>query len=378
MSDCVGLRGPWRSIFSGAVWHPGVEWFCRRRPSARRPHGFTLVELLVVIAIIGVLVGLLLPAVQAARESARRGQCANNFKQLGVGLHNDESARGYLPFREGRFPQFPTSYQGRKSGLIQLLPFVEQVELADRIMNPLTSGSTTFAAGGPSPWDGSYPPWQVGTPAFLCPSDAVPQPTAGVRHTNYMFSSGDSIDQNYSNRASRGMFGYTDNDRGFRFSEISDGLSATIAMSERRRPLAGRPETNTGHNGGGWFTTPNACLSRFDSATLTWSGAAQAGWAGVRWPDGGMGFAGFTTNAPPNSVACAWNSHDAQNGLYPASSQHPGGVNAVMGDGSVRFVAQSIDCGNLSASGTNLSGPSPFGVFGALGSRAGGEANGRN
>ena len=89
---------------------------------------------------------------------------------------------------------------------------------------------------------------------------------------------------------------------------------------------------------------------------------------------GGMGFGGLTTNAPPNSVSCAWNNHDAQNGLYPPSSNHSGGVNAVMGDGSVRFIRDSINVGNLNASGRGLNGMSPFGVFGAMGTRAGGES----
>ncbi|MFM8890315.1 MAG: DUF1559 domain-containing protein [Planctomycetia bacterium] len=333
------------------------------------PRGFTLVELLVVIAIIGVLVGLLLPAVQTAREAARRSICIGNLKQLGLAFLNHESARQYLPFREGRFTD-PASYQGRKSGLIQLLPFMDESQLADQIMMPLTSGATTFPAGGPTPWDGNYPPWQKNVKPFYCPSDARP-PTSGVKHTNYMFSSGDSIDSNYSNNAARGMFGYTTSDRGFVLSDVTDGLSTTLAMSERRRPAAGEAITNTGHNGGSWFTTPSACMTKFDYATNTWTGATGAGWAGVRWPDGGMGFGGLTTSAPPNSVSCAWNSHDAQNGLYPPSSLHPGVVNAVMGDGSVRTLAETIDCGSTNSSGTGLGSQSPVGVFGALGSRRG-------
>jgi prepilin-type N-terminal cleavage/methylation domain-containing protein len=336
----------------------------------RRRRGFTLVELLVVIAIIGVLVGLLLPAVQAARESARRSQCLNNLKQLGFGFLNHEQVRQYLPFREGRFTTFPASYQGRKSGLIQLLPFIEESQLNDLIMNPLTSGTVTFAAGGPEPWNGSYPPWQRTIKSFLCPSDLA-GPTSGVRHTNYMFSSGDSIDRNYSNNASRGMFGYTAGNAGFALSDIRDGLSKTLAMSERRRPLSGDNATFTGHNGGGWFTTPDGCTSKF--LDHTWTGAASGGWAGVRWPDGGMGFGGLTTNAPPNSVSCAYNSHDAQDGLYPASSSHPGTVNAVFGDGSTRVISETIDCGSGSTVGTGFNGTSPFGVFGALGSRSGRE-----
>ncbi|ADB17434.1 protein of unknown function DUF1559 [Pirellula staleyi DSM 6068] len=335
--------------------------------------GFTLVELLVVIAIIGVLVALLLPAVQAAREAARRMSCSNNFKQFGIALHNHHDIRGYMPYREGRFPA--ANATDRKSGLVDLLPFMEQTALYDQIAAPLTVGSTTFPGGGPVPWDGAYPAWLVSVKGFYCPSD-LPPPSSGLAHTNYMFSSGDSIDLHYSTGQSRGMFGYdttVGSARGFTFAQVTDGLSNTIAMSERRRPSTGVAVTMTGKQGSAWFTTPNGCLSQFNRTTKVWA-ISNAGWAGVRWADGGMGFGGLTTNAPPNSVSCAHNDHDAQNGLYPPSSNHPNGVMALMGDGSVRFLSQNINCGDLDAVGTALSGPSPFGVFGAMGTRNGGEA----
>jgi len=344
-----------------------------RRRLANR--AFTLVELLVVIAIIGILVALLLPAVQAAREAARRTQCSNNLKQIGLGLHNHHDSKQYLPFREGRFPNFPASYQGRKSGLITLLPYIEQGPLHDQIMSDLVIGATTFASGGPEPWNGAYIPWQSQIPGFLCPSDGS-RPTSTVKQTNYMFCSGDSIDLHTSNNVSRGMFGLTTGDRGFGFADVQDGLSNTIAASERRRGNSVEHFTQTAMQGGSWFTTPNACLGFYNKSTKTWSASVTRGaWAGVRWPDGGMGFGGMTTNAPPNSVSCAWNSHDAQPGLYPPTSGHPGGVLVLMGDASVRFVSQTIDCGNQNASGVlnGAPGVSPFGVFGALGTRSGGE-----
>jgi prepilin-type N-terminal cleavage/methylation domain-containing protein/prepilin-type processing-associated H-X9-DG protein len=343
-------------------------------PKARG--AFTLIELLVVIAIIAILIGLLLPAVQKVREAAARMQCQNNLKQLGLAMHNHHDSRGFFPYREGMAPD-PLSYGGRKSGLIELLPYVEQDNLYRLIMAPLTIGTTTFAAGGPEPWNGTYTPWQTNIKTFYCPSDAG-EPTAGVRHTNYMFSSGDSIDLHTSNNQSRGMFGRDHSSRqsrGFRIADVVDGTSNTIAMGERIRGNGNEPQTRTLHNAGGWFTTPNQCLVNFNTATRTWvnTSGALGNWAGVRWPDGGMGFGGLTTNAPPNSVSCAWNAHDAQNGLYPMSSRHTGGANVVMGDGSVRFVPNGINVGNLDAIGTALSGMSPYGVLGALGTRSGGE-----
>lgn len=335
--------------------------------------GFTLVELLVVIAIIGVLVALLLPAVQAAREAARRMSCSNNFKQLGIALHNHHDTLGHLPYREGRYPAAGAS--DRKSGLVDMLPFMEQKSLFDQIASPLVIGTVTYPVGGPVPWDGAYTPWLATVKGFYCPSD-LPPPSSGLTHSNYMLCSGDSIDGHTTVNGGRGMFGFDNSNltaKGYTFAQVTDGLSNTIAMSERRRPSTGVEVTMTGQQSGAWFTTPNGCLTQYNRTTKVWA-IGRSAWAGVRWADGGMGFGGLTTNAPPNSVSCAHNAHDAQNGLYPPSSSHPNGVLALMGDGSVRFISQTINCGNLDATGTGLTGISPFGVFGAMGSRNGGEA----
>ncbi len=347
-------------------------------PARLRKSGFTLIELLVVIAIIAILIGLLLPAVQKVREAAARAKCSNNLKQLGIALHAHHDSIGYLPLRENRFT---TGYTGRMSGLIDLLPFMEQAPLYNSLPTSVTTTAANTEGSPTRPWDGGFAPWTQQPPTFLCPSDR--DGGSGVKDTSYMLCSGDTIDKHTDNNATatRGMFGKRtslDNGtrpKGFKLTEISDGTSNTIAMSERRRGDAGDQRTLTYSLGAAWFTSPSQCLSLFNKSTNTWSGgyARLGAWAGQRWADGGMGFGGLTTNAPPNSYSCAWNDHDAQNGLYPPSSNHTGGVNALMGDGSVRFLRDSINVGSLTVNATGLSGPSPFGVLGALGTRNGGE-----
>lgn len=342
---------------------------------SRSKRGFTLIELLVVIAIIAILIGLLLPAVQKVREAAARMKCQNNLKQLGIALHSYHDGTGALPIREFRYA---TGYAGRLSGLIELLPYIEQDNLYKTVA---TSVSTTSGVTvNPSyPWDGGFAPWTQTIQTLLCASDASPPTGTGVKHTNYMLCSGDSIDLHTNNPTNntRGMFGRDTNvnGKGFKLTDVADGLSNTLAMSERVRGNTQVQKTLTYSLGGSWFTTPAQCTSLFNSSTRQWStGYARLGaWAGVRWADGGMGFGGLTTAAGPNSVSCAWNDHDAQPGLYPPSSNHSGGANGLMGDGSVRFIRDSINTGNQNAAGTALNTISPFGVFGAMGTRNGGE-----
>jgi prepilin-type N-terminal cleavage/methylation domain-containing protein len=179
--------------------------------STKRP-GFTLVELLVVIAIIGVLVGLLLPAVQAAREAARRMSCSNNFKQIGLGIHNYHSAYKQLPTHGTGTqpgtpaPWFRSSNEGnryRLSMLVPILPFIEQQAIWEQISNPnaeRTDGNTSAAVGtpanpwppmGPTPEVIQYIPWTTEVPTYRCPSDpGFGLPALG--RTNYAACLGDS------------------------------------------------------------------------------------------------------------------------------------------------------------------------------------------
>jgi prepilin-type processing-associated H-X9-DG protein len=162
----------------------------------------------------------------------------------------------------------------------------------------------------------------------------------------------------------------------FRLTSICDGLRNTIAMSERRRANAGpdRGIHQTATRGGAWFDTPAGCQAVYDPTTRSYvSSVSVAKINGERWQDGGVSFTGFTTHSRPNSPSCSWSNHDSSNGSYPPSSYHTGGINALYGDGSVRFIRESINVGTSTAVGTNLTGPSPYGVFGALGTANGGE-----
>jgi len=323
--------------------------------SARK--GFTLVELLVVITIIGILIALLLPAVQAAREAARRSECTNNLKQLGLGLHNYESTYGTF-CRGGGGPN-----KGRPqefTGLISLLPYLEQKPLYD------------LWVGSPYPWAWDQVP-QTTTPikGLLCPSDQ-PNPYPGaprLAQKNYFFCYGTTYARNYDQRTN-GIFG-ADCDWGqnpfpyTKIADILDGTSNTIAMSERAANAPNRKVL--GNAAFGMTLDPATCLATVVGQDYA-PGAQLTAWsAGSLWSIGHPHWNAFTTVLAPNGPSCYDLGDNASqaNGMFSASSRHPGGVNGLLGDASVRFFSQTID---------SVGGPSGFGVWGSLGTRAGGES----
>lgn len=339
--------------------------------TTQRARGFTLVELLVVIAIIGVLVGLLLPAVQAARERARQTQCVNNLKQLGLAIQNYESTYKYYPWRQGgtgAVGQAGTQ-ESRLSGLVLLLPYMEQSALYDEIKN-------TGAGAGPA---ANYGPWGFQLEGLLCPSDTSPIPD-GHGNTNYRFCAGDSIDStaeegkalgagNVTPKNPRGVFGH--NSR-FRQADLIDGTSNTIAMSERAQfiddtDIRGGIDASASITG-----NPNACAALKAAGSLAPGGPT---WSGSSWHDGRGGFTGITTILPPNSPSCTTSGSDpGAPGIFTPSSFHPGGVVVLFFDASVRFITDEIDSGdNTLPYPTSIGAKSPYGVWGALGSRRGRE-----
>lgn len=344
----------------------------------RKKFGFTLVELLVVIAIIGVLVGLLLPAVQAAREAARRMQCTNNLKQLGLAVHL------YVDVHK----QFPAKRQGAAesgqftSGWLRLLPFYEQNALHDL----WATAHDGYPAYGPVPYAYwyDYDVYRAQVATLLCPSDgnASDKPVDRYGRANYAFSVGDSVistNSTYGNnygKNPRGMFPNLSGSIGI--SAVTDGLSNTAMLSEHLFALdkwtVGQGDASAV---AAMSSSPGVCYAQLDpSNPRRFAPSVRTNaWGAVRWVHGSISWTGFNTVLPPNGPSCAELTNDSHTGgqAHPPTSNHTGGVVLAMGDGSVRFIGETIDTGNLYAAPVTTGGPSPYGVWGAIGSKDGGE-----
>ncbi len=407
-----------------------------------RRSGFTLVELLVVIAIIGVLVGLLLPAVQAAREAARRMSCSNNFKQLGLAMHNYHAAYNKLPMQGvGTAPNVQaqswqnginTANNMRLNILVGMQPFMEQQALWEQISNPYigrTDQATTGAGSAVAPWPAmgptpeqlQYPPWATDIPTLRCPSDpGIGLPALG--RTNYVACTGDSqrlgrdgyLNVRNAANAPPGTLPYTPTQgtatnsnashrgtfvvgRQTSFADILDGTANTIAMAEIATDLGDRDVRTQGINAspnaeGPILNNPSFCKTFIDATRPRfWDGTQPAaffnnygttGNRGFRWADTMPIFGQVHTVLPPNAELCT-TGDPQRSDLVNSSSRHQGGVHVLMGDGAVKFVTDSIEAGSatsrqVSETGTaafnNAPGSkSPFGLWGALGTRASSE-----
>ncbi len=322
--------------------------------SVRR--AFTLIELLVVIAIIGVLIALLLPAVQSAREAARRAQCSNNLKQLGLALANYESANGALPWTQAQAAAFGggvAEYNGW-SGIALMLPFLEQTNVHSSL-NFYFGGNWYLLPGSHDPIQRTGITTAIGS--LLCPSDGD-----GVGLNNYMISNGTNYDW-WSRRSGAGAL--TRNETGglgpARISAIRDGTSNTIAMAERMRgdgdngfrtpgdvfnavSIAGFPTYVVQNPADQQYlkgTAIPACTSFVQSnPTSHWS------YSGFYWAAGDYNQAVFNFVLTPNNKTpdCSpWGGVATGYGFQTPRSYHSGGVNVVMADGSVHFIKDTIN-----------------------------------
>jgi len=369
---------------------------------------FTLVELLVVIAIIGVLVGLLLPAVQAAREAARRMSCSNNFKQIGLALHNYHSAYNQLPKQQGGTYEFSgdatdatMSNNNDLSWIVGILPFMEQQALWEGISNPRATDrngnavSPVFPPMGPIPTDTNYVPWLTQVPALRCPSDPTVKTGTETAFTNYAACMGDNIHEHHYNGVRADGTSDTSASgtwtepylkpisRGFffgrhkmRFRDVLDGLSNTIAAGEIVVGTDQREANNSMHIETNAHRSPPRSWDHLldpDRPRFWGDGATIRGRRGDNWALGRTWYTGFSTTVTPNGP-CVGRYMDRQ--VYAsASSRHQGGVHVLMGDGAVKFITDSIEAGDQT--GTTAVGSanyqpgiqSPFGLWGKLGTR---------
>lgn len=360
--------------------------------------GFTLVELLVVIAIIGILVGLLLPAVQAAREAARRMQCSNNVKQLGLAVHNFESAYKKLPSSGqcGSTGNTSTSYTIH-SVPTQLLPYIEQQSLynafdhnTDAIALYCGPGATPNAQGhfvattgallhknarGRAYDDGGFPSGPIAAknqvPSFLCPSAPIDgpsrDPVSGYGGFDYMFP--DLTDVNST--VGSANFGQRELPTGTpawqlevvagmldcnssKLSKVTDGTSNTVLMIEdasRAHPSVARF---------GAVSARNSPVGSTIVDPIAWTGGTTGGRRVYAWADPDAtsnGYSGPSNAISPGNrkakinqystpiggpVTCPWTLNNCGPNDEPFAF-HTGGANAAMGDGSVRYISDSTD-----------------------------------
>jgi prepilin-type N-terminal cleavage/methylation domain-containing protein/prepilin-type processing-associated H-X9-DG protein len=330
-----------------------------------RPHsvsavkrGFTLNELMVVIAIVGVLVSMLLPAVQAAREAARRAQCANNLKQIGIALHNYHGVMGSFPvgflYPTGPVPTTTSPLQYRWSALAQMAPQLEQANLSSALNFdfPLASRPTGGAVFWPFyPANTTVMAMRVGT--FLCPSDGAPAPSPDSGPTNYAFCTGDGS----GGGDAAGANGAFILGRAVSLAGIEDGTNTTVAASEQVLGIAGPYTQTTTHPIPGQTAR---VFARVAAGPLRVEECARspAGWLfnkGAAWWDGN--YLNTLYNhwmTPDSSRADCVVYHNP--GWKAARSFHHGGVNALFCDGHVAFVKDSVSQGVWRALATRAQG----------------------
>jgi prepilin-type N-terminal cleavage/methylation domain-containing protein len=347
------------------------------------PKAFTLVELLVVIAIIGLLIGLLLPAVQAAREAARRMSCSNNFKQWGIALHNYHDTFNALPPMEARWagmngagnpvwttdtngeytfnPEFPSNTD--LSIHSRLFPYIEQGAFImahhEALQGPLYRTRTGIRQVLVTPING-IALLDYTAPMLICPSESesriqgtaagdsgvIQEPMAG---TNYVWCNGTAVGPfcaigNVT--TTDGLFSR----RTTNMAQMRDGTSNTLAISETLLAQSSRASTTDRKIWRRAFMTdapaadlPAAEYENLDLLTLAQEREPGGGNRGFPWLSSRGTATGFSTYVTPNAgIPGNWIRSIANSNYNFTSSNHPGGVGSCFGDGSVRFISDSI------------------------------------
>ena len=322
----------------------------------RHRKGFTLIELLVVIAIIGVLIALLLPAVQAAREAARRAQCTNNLKQIGLALHNYHSSLDCFPPGELAPSNGDWQYW---SALAMAAPYMEGNALFNAMnfmsFSPASAQNTTI--------------YNTKVNSFLCPSDGSREPSIQCNYKactgTYAKVQGPGPNGQGTPRQTNGMF---TSGLSYGLRDCSDGSSQTIAFGEQMggdgNTAKWSPSDGVGGGQGGWdvhtdnvtgdAVAETAKYQAMEQACDTYgyrkiNTANQAVWAGRYWAVGGFNFSLFNAIQTPNGPHVMGCRSDCNPGCWPeqngpsmATSFHSGGSNFLFADGSVRFIKNSV------------------------------------